>query len=742
MIEYYMVVDQHRPFMTDNDMQVLTESVEALSTALRKTSNYFEKLAILDKDQKVIRFLNSSPILRSLIQELSIPQQFSVKALLAIGQGDIIFQDLKSVKNPKECLHKLVQQLVEIEKFYDVSGGIVGYHLSILKLLNSQKQKASLNDSISYEMPPGLDVSQNGKQLNEAIRWGIDSMRLMGEMYPVGGAGDRLNLRDEETGELLPAAQLLFCGRTLLELLVRDLQGREYLHYKLFDEQLVTPLAIMTSHEKNNHHRILEICETNDWFGRPAESYRFFIQPLVPMVTTEGEWAISSPMQLVLKPGGHGIIWKAALDEGIFDWFAEQQRKKVLVRQINNPMAGIDSGLLALSGIGCHKQKDFGFASCPRMVAATEGMDVLREVKNPDGYEYGITNIEYTEFQRCAIEDIPKQHGSPYSRFPANTNILFGDLAAIRKSLDICSIPGMLINLKSRVECYSPKGSVEKFAGRLESTMQNIADCMIDRSPRKLLPQELSGLRTFLTYNERRKTISVTKQSYIPGKSLTDTPEGCFFDLQKNYRDLLVNFCHMRLPLEQDENDYLAMGPDCIVLFHPALGTLYSVIGQKIRDGSLAKGSEWVLEIAEADIANLDLDGSLIIEADSVMGKKDAYGTLTYDSNYCGKCTLINVKVKNQGRVRTPGRNAWRCQIERKEALRITLHGNAEFFSENVELEGDIHFDVPEGHRLVVYQQGMEIAWHFEKIEQATWKWDYYFDEDAKISLEKIKTSR
>lgn len=46
----------------------------------------------------------------------------------------------------------------------------------------------------------------------------------LGEIYPLGGSGDRLGLVDPDTGECLPAAMLPYCGRTLLEGLIRDLQ--------------------------------------------------------------------------------------------------------------------------------------------------------------------------------------------------------------------------------------------------------------------------------------------------------------------------------------------------------------------------------------------------------------------------------------------------------------------------------------------------------------------------------------
>lgn len=731
---------QNCTMITETGISKLNDQIldlESLQQSLEQSTNDHEKLKILDQRPEVHNFFQSLPSLRTCIKDLDPSAQFVIKVLVAMGQGQFVFRDFDSVKNPKKHLNILVDQLLEIEKFYDSHGGIVGYQLIVLKLLMS-KEHTENKEQVEYKSPPEIDISKSGPEVHQAVRWGIESLNVMAEMYPIGGAGDRLNLKDEETGEPLPAAQLLFCGRTLLETLIRDLQGHEFLYYKLLGKQLFTPLAIMTSHEKDNHHRIMELCKEKNWFGRTQDNYRFFIQPLVPMVTTEGEWMISNPMQLILKPGGHGVIWKAALDEGVFDWLEKKKRKKILVRQINNPIAGVDSGLLALFGIGCQNNKDFGFASCNRVIASSEGMNVLKETKQSDEYEYSITNVEYTEFKHCGVEDAPEKPGSQYSRFPANTNILFGDLAAIKQAVDTCPIPGMLINLKSQVACY-PNDSDKKIGGRLESTMQNIADFIVDKASKKLEKEETQQLRTFLTYNTRRKTISVAKQAYEEGKSWNDTPEKCFYDLLANYRDLLHNHCKVNMPEDLSEDDYMAFGPDCIILFHPALGGLYSIIQQKIHGGRLAAGSEWILEIAEAHIVNLDLDGSLIVEAEAIMGNEDDNGLLKFDENQCGKCTLINVKVRNQGRVPVSMHDAWKCQYERNEALRITLRGNAEFFAENVVLEGDMHFDVPEGHRLVVYQQVSELTWHYEKIVKPSWKWEYFIEDDSSITVEKIK---
>ena len=95
----------------------------------------------------------------------------------------------------------------------------------------------------------------------------------------------------------------------------------------------------------------------------------------------------------------------------------------------SNPMAGMDATLLALAGTGYADSRSFGFASCERAVGAAEGMNVLAEhqLQRPGGgteWGYNVTNIEYTEFERLGVTDQPAE-GSQFSRFPANTNVLY-----------------------------------------------------------------------------------------------------------------------------------------------------------------------------------------------------------------------------------------------------------------------------------------------------------------------------
>ena len=77
--------------------------------------------------------------------------------------------------------------------------------------------------------------------------------------------------------------------------------------------------------------------------------------------------------------------------------------------------------------------------------------------------------------------------------------------------------------------------------------------------------------------------------------------------------------------------DYLEAGPSFIFLFHPSLGPLWDVIAQKIRGGSLAAKSEMVLEVAEASLCDVHVQGSLLVQADCVMGQTEPALAVNYN---------------------------------------------------------------------------------------------------------------
>lgn len=617
----------------------MLEILSRLSRKLASETSVESKMALLDALPQVQNY--KKPLKGSLERRLA------YKQLIAIGQE-------KLLELPQPELEKLLQ----VDSFYRELGGIVGYHTKILELLNRSPKPLEM---VHYHSPFFIDISQNAE---EAVSWGLEAMPEMAEMYPLGGAADRLHLVDEASGMELPAAKLPFAGRTLLEGLLRDLAAREALYYQKFGKKLVTPIAMMTSQEKNNHFHVQEICEQNRWFGRPKEMFRFFIQPLVPTVNERGEWCTDGTKPL-LKPGGHGALWKLARDEGVFDWLQSLGCKKVLVRQINNPIAGLDDGLLAFTGIGWKKNMVFGFASCPRLLQAAEGVNVLIERKRTDGSEVVLTNVEYCDFEKFGIEDKPLKEGEPYSRFSSNTNILFADLESISKAIDACPFPGLLVNLKKGV-------------GRLESTMQNIADVFVE--PKK--PDEsLEPSKTFVTYNRRHKTISTAKKAYHAGGSLQETPENCFYDLLTASRELLQQ-CGVVLPDPRSLQEYLKLGPEFVFLYHPSLGPLYSIISQKMRGGTIAAGSELIVETPHFQSTHLKLDGSLQV--------------------FGGNCLFENVTVQNKGVDWSSSSPFWKMDLRRFETTKIVVKGSGKLIVRNSMLSGDQCIVIEDGEERII----------------------------------------
>jgi hypothetical protein len=664
-------------------------------------------------------------------------------------------------------LSRLVHTLRAADRFYDVLGGLCGYQLTALTLIQESEvarlEKSasaaaaasgplgstpgapgaaaraiphaeaaaagalSVGPSCAFHIPAGHDLTTDPAFASRAAADGLAAMPLLAELYPLGGAGDRLGLSDEITGEPLPAALLPYGGRSLLACLLRDLAAREYLHFRVYGTRVATPVAMMTSAAKGNHARVLALCEREHWFGRGRDAFRLFKQPLVPVVgVASGRWLLDGPGTPSLKPGGHGVIWKLAADTGVLDWLTERGATGALVRQISNPLAGTDNTLLALAGVGSASGRAFGFASCERAVGAAEGVNVLLERRvsgsssggdaggsaasnsGAECFEYNVSNLEYTEFDRLGIEDVPRELGGATSAFPANTNVLYVRLSAIRDALAAGAagaLPGMLVNLTKPAASYGEAAPVR--GGRLECSMQNIADVMGQRFGAPLPVARWGELATFVVYALRRRVTSSAKRRRAPGsKALAQTPEGSFLDLLRNGRDILAAG-GVTCPEIGTNEAYLECGrPPFLFRHHPALGPLWHVAAQKVRGGAIARDSELELELAEADVADLELDGSLIIRAAQPLGPARAGGAAGDPvTRYCaaavGRARLQAVSVRNAGVSWADAGNVlWAGRIARHEGVSVTLHGDAEFDAEGVHLEGAHAFDVPEGHRL------------------------------------------
>lgn len=715
-----------------------TETIAELTPLARKLSGmseYGQKADLLALEPMVKQFLSSHPGVRDLVEKLSPEKRLTVLALIAIGEGEILFYDFSRIPNKDQLLDELTEQLLRVEDFYDTLGGIVGYHLAFLRLLEGSA--ASDQEEVVYDNPQSCNISELNSSTCKARLSGLENLPHTGMIFPVGGAGDRLDLHDDVTDLPLPAARLSFAGRSLLFGMFRDVQGLEYLYTKVFGRQITVPVAMMTSFEKDNDFHIKGICEKNHWFHRDQSDVLSFIQPMTPVITNEGRWSFRSPLKLNLKPGGHGVIWKLAMDNGVFEAFAAKGIQKTLLRQVNNPLAGIDGNLLSLIGYGFQKDRSFGFMTCDRPVHISEGMVVLEKRQTKKGIEHCLKNVEYTDFVSRGIEDKPREPGSLYSIFPANTNILFADLKAIADVIEEHPLPGMLINLKAKFPTLDTSGEVRAvFGGRLETVMQSVADHFTVTSDHALSAGEIDELPTFVLFNTRHKVHSTTKRTFKKGVYEDQTPVRTFYDLQTTYLSLLTDFCGIKVPDVGSFCEYLERGPRFVCDFHPALGPLFDVIGQKVRGGEISENSELQMEIAELDMENLRLQGSLRIIAEEPMGQVDQNGKLQM-SDQGGKCELIDVVVINEGPDFPKTEYCWKMRYESHESCNIIIHGNGEFCARGVTFKGPYRIEVGNGCRVVASMKDGEIVYEESLISEPTWRWEYSEQNDDSIVLKK-----
>ena len=640
--------------------------------------------AVLSRFPAVAKFLASAEPEERLV----------IGAMIALNQADTLFDGLDTLQDPQAALEKLAAMLVGFERFYQPIGGIVGYHATIIRLLG----EGDVHDTREYFIPPMQDIRTENRAVWDSCYWGTAHLGSMAIIFPLGGAADRLNLVDESTGEPLPAACFSFCGRTLFEEMMRDVEAQEYWHYRTFGKQITIPVLIMTSQEKHNDQHIEEMCRKANWFGRSSSSIRRMVQPLVPVIDTDGQWIVTSPLELALKPGGHGVIWKLAEDSGALSWLKFHGIDAAIVRQVNNPLSFLDHNSLTLFGYGHSNNKAFGFLGCPSRPGLSEGLLALSVVKEGGKAQAAISNIEYTR-----LAEMKNQHPNLLAdgACPANPNILYVRLRDIPKALSKNPIPGMIVNPKTVVEIVRNGQASKKTGGRLESCMQNISEGLYSSINAKSLPTPAQAdLSTFLLLQDRDRLLSPTKKAYAEGQPLAETTIGTLYDWHRAMRSLLADSCHMAVPKTLSQEEFLKSGPSFLFSFHPAMGPLWTIIGQKLSEGTIAAGSELELEIAEVSCHGLRLDGSLRVLANRPTGQ----GSGKY-SDMVGRARLHNVAIVNKGLKSRLPEEVLSAALERSESCEIILEGFSELVAENVTINGPFHLTVPDGKRAILHQE-------------------------------------
>lgn len=706
-----MIGDQtHRAISLKKEYKKLVYLLQQLNKILREE----ERISFLYSITVVEMFFSKQKNLKKKVKALSTQDQMFFLHFVSIGQAAHLFPEVNCDKIETEKLQNVLPILRDLNKFYSIIGGILGYQITTIEVLLNEY----CNPTDELLPPQGIDISECSPEVSSYIIQGVIQQNIFAEIYPIGGVGDRFKCSSAPSEQSVPTAMVPFLGRTLLEGLIRDLQAKEYLHYLITGKQLVTPIILMTS-EEDNHSQIFNICKENQFFGRNSKTIFFLSQPLVPTFTKYGYWCLKDQNTFLCKPGGHGAIWKLALDSGGLTWLQKMGRKKVLIRQINNPIAGCDYGILAFTGIGACKDSSFGFASCLRQIKTQEGVNVIKYKRQQ---KKGVLScVEYCDFKKYNMSDVSVDPKSIYSSFPSNTNIIFADIAILQQAVRQMPYPNFIVNFKEDIHFIPGKNLVTEEIARLESTMQHISEAPIIADSNK----------TYLTLHDRKKTISAVKRYQQVSNDSLETIEGGFRDLLYNNLLLLQNHCKWNLGFNISENFATLPG---LFLYHPALGPIYSIIAQKLKSGTFSTGAELQLEIADIVMDQVNIEGSLIITAKNIMGHWEK-GKLHFSSKV-GKCIFQNVQIKNQGIEYSANNAFWKNAISRKELCYIELEGNSLFIAEDIVIEGNQRIFVPNGKKMIAREVNGKVSYQVTPLSEGEEKlWDVQINKDIQINL-------
>src|SRR5579872_870248 len=199
--------------VTLTSLEEKIEKLAPLVAELKGASCAEEKLEFLDRQSSVKEFFENPGFVRSFLFGLSSDCAVVIKAVIAVGQGERVLHISTEMQDPLILLRKLIEDLLPVEKFYQEIGGIVGYHWMTLRLLAGieGREGESPSPTVKFHAPEGFDISTENAEVCKEIISGVKHLAEMAEIYPLGGAADRLRLFDEKTRIALPAARLSFC---------------------------------------------------------------------------------------------------------------------------------------------------------------------------------------------------------------------------------------------------------------------------------------------------------------------------------------------------------------------------------------------------------------------------------------------------------------------------------------------------------------------------------------------------
>jgi len=514
---------------------------------------------------------------------------------------------------------------------------------------------------------------------------GLEDLGKLAYVCMVGGVADRFF--EGKGGPCLHAmGKIPFLHRTLLDWILDSIESETSLYRKCFNkEPPIRPVFCMCSKEGWEHWLRHVQEDRRQLKGKGKMEIIPLIQGQAPLLDRRGKWQVQGKA-LLTKPGGHGMVWRVLFQ--LQDTFQRTQEvlkrcSHLVMRQVNNPLCGLGGNALSVFGairshpFGKRQEVDLAFSTVPVQAGMHEGRLGCDERGR-------VRHMEYSDF-----------HHEMEDEGDANCNLFAISIQAASEATLLNPFPGPLFNDKG------------KGVSRVELCMQNISD---------------ECRRIAVLSFPRERTCSTIK--FAHGQQ--ETHLSCIKQWMRVHKTFLEEECNA------------SCSDSFLWTYHPSLGPLFSVIKSKVRGGHYS--GYWECTISEVDVAQLDLEGSLIIRAENDRAREQ------------GRCELRNVKVRNRG-LRSTVEECAKGVFEHQESMTISFQGMGSFIAHEVTFSGPFSLHVKDGECVHAIQEGGRVVLKSHPSPSPPWHWEYrwehkHMEEEAQkrshpsLTLHKVKSER
>jgi UDP-sugar pyrophosphorylase len=539
-----------------------------------------------------------------------------IRALIALDQSHLV-RAWPAPGVDDDAKRAFAEQLSVADAGYP--GGVAKYIANARGLLAASRDGKNPFEGWTPSVPAGKVVKYGGQEHVELERVGVEEARATAFVLVAGGLGERLGYSGIKVE--LPVEQA--SETKYLELYVKNilaLQNREASGDGVsvgccgakstagaeVKSQMI-PLAIMTSDD--THEKTLSLLEKNDYFGASKEQVTLIKQEKVPcLIDNDAHLALKDDDQykLQLKPHGHGDVHSLLHTSGLLSkWMSQGKKWVVFFQDTNSLVFRVIPGAL---GVSKSMNLEFNSLCVPRK--AKEAVGAISLLTHTDGRKMTI-NVEYNQLdpllRATTNPDGDVNDATGFSPFPGNINQL------------IVSLPEYAKQLKKT------GGAIEEFVNpkykdSTKTTFKSPTrlECMMQDYPKSLGTKAKVGFTVFdnwVGYSPVKNSPADGLAKFKNGDP-THTATSGEFEFYECCAEML-RLAGADIPaatIDQEFNGMkLPMGPRVVI--GPNFASTFEELKAKIGKLKMTATSTLIIDGADVSIKNLDLDGTLIVDA-------------------------------------------------------------------------------------------------------------------------------